>query len=143
MALTNEGRDFIAGVIINEDPNTAAAPDLFINANAAIGVGDTATAFVNTQTDLQGSVYGTNKDKKAMDAGYPSILANVITFRSTFATSEANYAWQEWAVFNFPAETAPSAPAGEYMINRKVESLGTKTSEETWEITVELTVTAA
>jgi hypothetical protein len=143
MGLTLEGRDFITGAIVNLDPNTAATPTFFIEANSAIGVGSSSTAFVNTQTDLQATTYGTNKIKKAMDSGYPSIVGNVLTFRSTFGLSDANFAWEEWGVFNFTAETVPSAPAGQYMLNRKAESLGTKTSAQTWELTVELTITAA
>lgn len=143
MGLTLQGRDFITGAIVNKDPNTGGVPISFIEGNTAIGVGDTGTAFSNAQTDLQGAVYGTNKDKKIMDGGFPSIAGNVLTFQATFGLAEANYTWNEWGVFNFVAESAPSAPSGQYMLNRKAESLGTKTNVQTWEISVELTVTAA
>ena len=123
--LTNAGRDLIAADIIGE------AVTEFNNANAHIGVGDSTTAFAVAQTDLQAA---TNKLRKAMDATYPTRSGNVLTFRSTFATSEANFAWQEWAVFN--------AAAAGTMLNRKVESLGTKFSTQSWQITVTNTVTA-
>jgi hypothetical protein len=67
-----------------------------------------------------------------MDATYPTRATNVLTFRSTFTTSDANFAWAEWAVFN--------ASSSGTMLNRKVEALGTKTSAQTWQITVTLTV---
>lgn len=124
MALTNAGRNFIASAIINDGP-----PTFFSNANAYIGVGDSNTAYAATQTDLQAA---TNKLRKAMDATYPQRTDNVLTFRSTFATGDANFSWNEWGVFN--ASSAGS------MLNRKVESLGTKTNVQTWEITVQLTV---
>jgi hypothetical protein len=58
-----------------------------------------------------------------------------MTFRSTFATSEANWAWQEWGVFNaFSSGT---------MMSRKVESLGTKTSAQSWQLTVTITLAVA
>lgn len=109
----------------------------FSNARAAIGVGDSTTAAAATQTDLQAS---TNKTRVAMDAGYPSHTdattsgAATITFRSTFDTSTANWAWQEWGVFN-----SSSAATGR-MLNRKVESLGTKPNTQTWQFTVTITI---
>lgn len=125
MALTNAYRDYLAGL-------TTGTGTAFNNANAYIGVGDSTTAFAATQTDLQAA---TNKLRKAMDATYPTVAANVITFRSTFATGDANFAWNEWGVFN--------AASGGTMLNRKVESLGTKTSAQTWQFTVQITLAVA
>ncbi len=127
MALTTAGRNFIANAIINN-----GSPTFFTNANAYIGVGDSNTAFSAAHTDLQAA---TNKLRKAMESTYPTIATNVLTFRSLFGTSEANFAWEEWAVFN--------ASSSGTMLNRKVESLGTKTSSASWQLTVDLTVTAA
>lgn len=123
MGMTNAFRDFIAAGVIGETVTE------FDNANAHIGVGDSSTAFAATQTDLQAS---TNKLRKGMDAGYPQRSGNVLTFRATFGTSEANFAWQEWGVFN--------ASSGGTMMNRKVESLGTKTSAQSWQFTVQNTI---
>ncbi len=122
MALTNAGRDFIAQAIIGTGT-------FFTNANARIGVGDSSAAFSAAQTDLQAS---TNKFRKAMDATFPTRSANVLTFKSTFASSEANFAWNEWGVFN--------AASGSTMLNRVVEYNGTKLSGQTWVFQVTLTV---
>ena len=97
-----------------------------------LAVGDSTTAFAATQTDLQAS---TNKLRKAMDASYPTRSSGTLTFRSTFNTSEANFAWNEWGVFD--------AAASGTMYGRKVESLGTKTSAQTWQLTATITVAAA
>ena len=126
MAITDAGRNHLVQAGIG------AGVTAFNNANSYIGVGDSTTAFAAGQTDLQAS---TNKTRKAMDATYPSGGSNVITFRSTFGTSDANYAWNEWGVFN--------ASSGGTMLNRKVESLGTKTNTQTWQFTVTLTFTTA
>lgn len=126
MAITDAGRNHLVQAGIG------AGVTAFNNANAYIGVGDSSTAFAAGQTDLQAA---TNKLRKAMDATYPSGAANVITFRSTFGTSDANFAWNEWGTFN--------ASSGSTMLNRKVESLGTKTNTQTWQFTVTLTVTTA
>lgn len=126
MAVTDAGRNFMVASTV------AAASTPFNNANSYIGVGDSTTAYAAGQTDLQAA---TNKLRKAMDATYPQTATNVVTFRSTFATTDANYAWQEWGVFN--------ASSAGTMLNRKVESLGTKTSAQTWQFTVTLTFTTA
>lgn len=126
MALTNAYRDYLASL------SAGAGGTAFNNANSYIGVGDSATAFAATQTDLQAA---SNKLRKAMDATYPQVAANVLTFRSTFATGDANFAWQEWGVFN--------AAAAGTMMNRKVESLGTKTSSQSWQLTVTITLNVA
>ncbi len=108
---------------------TTGTMTAYSNANSYLGVGDSTTAFASTQTDL---VAATNKLRKAMDATYPQLSTNVITFRSTFATGDANWAWQEWGVFN--ASTAGT------MMCRKVESLGTKTAAQTWQLTATITL---
>ena len=127
MALTNAGRDFLAAAAMNDGP-----PTFFDNSNAYIGVGDDNTAFAATQTDLQAS---SNKLRVGMESSYPSRATNVLTLRSVFSTAQANWHWQEWGCFN--------ASSGSVMLNRKVEDLGTKTSAQSWQITVELTFTAA
>jgi hypothetical protein len=116
----------------------AGALQYFNNANAHIGVGGGAgatTAAADTQTDLQGA----SKTRKAMDSTYPQHTdttgtagSKSIVFRSTFATGDANYTWDEWGVFN--------AAAASRMLNRKVEALGTKTSAATWVLTITLSL---
>ena len=124
MPATTVGRNALAGLMIGEG-------NVFNNANARIGVGDGTSSFGAGQTDLQGS----NTFRKVMMASFPNRNEgdNILRFRSSFSTSEANFAWQEWGVFN--------AASGGTMFNRRVVSLGTKTSAQTWEFTVDLTIT--
>jgi hypothetical protein len=125
------------GLIGNITGTAGQALTRFDNANAAIGVGDSTTAAAATQTDLQAA---TNKVRQAMDATYPQHTdattagAASIVFRATFGTGAATWAWQEWGVFN-----SPTAATGR-MLNRKVESLGTKTSSASWQLTVTLSL---
>lgn len=126
MPLTDSGRNLMIDGIVG------TAVTAFDNTNAKIGVGDSSTAFASSQTDLQAS---TNKLRKAMDATFPSRSTNVLTFTSTFTTSDANFAWNEWATFN--------AASSGTMLSRKVESLGTKPSTQAWQFTVTLTITTA
>lgn len=124
MPLTNAGRDHMVADLIGE---TVVE---FNAANAHIGVGDGGGAFAATQTNLQGLA----TLRRPLDAGFPTRAGNVITFRSTFGTAEANFAWNEWGVFN--------AAAGGTMLNRLPEVLGTKTATQTWQFTATLTVQA-
>lgn len=108
----------------------------FNNANATIGVGDSVTAATDTQTDLQA---GANKLRKALDASYPQHTDSVsvagsksVVFRATFAAADANFAWNEWGIFN-------ASVAGR-MLNRKQEALGTKPASATWVLTLTLSL---
>ena len=125
MGMTNAYRDYLSAAT-----HTGAAT-AFNNANSFISVGDSATAFVATQTDLQAA---TNKLRKLMDATYPLLATNVLTFRSLYATTDANFVWAEWGVFN-------NSTTGTMMC-RKVDPLGTKTSAQSWQLTATITVNA-
>ena len=124
MPLTDDGRDIIAQMIIDN-----GAPVLYDNAGAHLGVGDSATAFTKADTNL---IAATNKFYQPMEATYPTLATNVITFRSLFATGDANYVWAEWGVFN---AVTPGT-----MLCRLVDALGTKTSAQSWQLTVDITV---
>jgi len=131
------GRTSILGnLLLNEGINalwTLAAggsETAYNNANAELVVGDSSSAEAATQTDLQAA---TNKLFKAMDTGYPTYgTAQKITFRSSFAGGDANYAWNEFSVRN--GNTANKN------LNRKVSAQGTKTSGQTWQLTLEITL---
>jgi len=124
-------------LIGNGTATAGQALTYFSNAQAALGAGDSSTAAAATQTDLQSA---SNKPRVAMNATYPQHTDGVVSgsasivFQSTFGTGTGNFAWQEWAVFN-----SATAATGR-MLNRKVESLGTKTSAATWQFTVTLTL---
>jgi len=124
MPLVDLARDLIADALLGGSSYTK-----FNSANAHLGVGDSSAAFASTQTDLQAA---TNKLRKPMDATYPQRSSNVITWRATFGTTEANFAWNERGVFN--------ALSGGQMLSRKVVSLGTKTSAASWQLTCTDTV---
>ncbi len=103
---------------------------VFDNTNAYLGVGDSTTVEDATQIDL---VALTNVLRKVMNTGYPTYgTSQTITFQSDFLDTEANFAWEEFGVFN--ASTAGT------MLNRKVSSQGTKVSGQTWQLTLEITL---
>lgn len=124
MVMTNAGGVLAAQALIGE------AITAFDAANAYLGVGDSNTAAAVGQTDLQAS---SNKARQGMDSSYPTRSGRVLTWRATFATGAANFAWEEWGVFN--------ASSSGTMLARVVESLGTKTSAQAWQLEVQLTFT--
>lgn len=92
-----------------------------------VGAGNSATAFAASQTDLQGT--GTRK------SATNSRTSNTVTYTAVFGTSDANYAWNELGLFD-------AATSGT-MLCRKVVSLPTKTSSESWTINLEVVFAAA
>ena len=130
---TNVSCDFIAAAI------SGNASPLFDNANAAIGVGDDSTAFGVSQTQLQAEANGSNALRKGMDSGFPVVdpdsngSNNTIRFSSTFGTSEGNFRWEEWGVFNDVTSGAGT------MLNRKVDYIGEKTNSAIWVFECDIT----
>ena len=121
--LLNEGINLIWTLICG---GTGTA---FNSTNSYIGVGDSTTAASATDTGL----LGTNKLYRAMDSGYPIYGSNQqATWRATFGSADANFAWNEITVANGNSDTAVN-------LNRKVQSMGTKISGAVW--TAQLTVT--
>ena len=119
--LLNTGIDEIWNLV------TGVSSDYFNISNSQIGVGDSSTAASPTQTDLQAA---TNKTYKGMESGYPTSTTQQVTFKSSFGSSEANYAWNEWVV---------RQSSSSICLNRKAESLGTK-SAGTWTLEVDITL---
>jgi len=115
-------RDYVASLTLggSETP--------FNNANTYIGVGNSAAAFVDTQTDLQGA----SKSYQPMRPGFPKIDENEMEFESRFDETTGNHAWLEVGIFN-------AATAG-LMMGRFLQSLGTKTSDEIWDLNVKISI---
>jgi hypothetical protein len=136
--LVHGGVSTIWQCLIGAGTGTAGQANTFFNtANAAIGVGDSTTAATAVQTDLQAA---TNKLRKVVDTGYPEHTPGTgstnktIRFRATFDTTQANWSWQEAAVFN-----SPTLGTGR-MLNRKVQDMGTKTNASSFQITFDISI---
>lgn len=134
MPLLQTGRNCISALLISTGVGTGTARP-YNSTGAYFVVGNSTATHATNQTWLQGA----SSTMKSMDATYPSRATNVITFRATFSTGEANFAWNEWAIWNSTSTTDANAN----MLNRKVEdpSLGTKTSAQSWQITADITIT--
>jgi hypothetical protein len=122
--LLNVGIAEMLDLIIGE---VSGADHIFDNTGAQIGVGDSSTAANASQTDLLGDP---NKTYKGMEATFPSRASQTVSFKSSFGSGDANYAWNEWVI-----KQSTSAKC----LNRKVDSMGTK-SGGTWTLEVSITL---
>jgi hypothetical protein len=128
--------EFSGNLMLNEGINelwtlvAGGSATAYNNTNARCGVGDSTTAEAATQTDLQAA---TNKLYKAQNSGFPTFgTSQQIVFKCDYTGSEANFAWNEFTVDN--GSTAAKN------LNRKVSSQGTKTSGQTWTLTLTITL---
>lgn len=136
--LLNGGASLLWEALIGNGSTSTGNAKHYFNTKAAIGVSTSLTAASSFQKALQGSA----KTIKALSAGFPthttgstsSTCAKVV-FKSTFTLTDANFAWNEWGVFN--RITTGSA---QRMLNRKVGNLLTKTSAATASLTVTLSL---
>ncbi len=108
----------------------------FAHADAIVGVGSTSTAATVADTAL-GADNTSGAYYQQADSSYPTQSNGVITCQATFASGNANYAWNEWCLATgsggITAGTHLSAVATSVvMLNHKVASLGTKASGASW-----------
>jgi hypothetical protein len=122
--LLNEGITELLNLLIG---NAATA---FNHENTYIGIGDGTTAASAAQTGL----VGPNKTYKPMDAIYPQVSGQTVTFRATYGPNDGNHSWREFTVANGNSDGAKN-------LNRKVESaLRTKVSPDTWIVQLQVTI---
>ena len=120
----NEGLQELIDIICG-----LGTPTKWDNSNARLGVGNSNTAADPSQMGLQGAT----KTFKAMDATYPQRSNQTAEWRATFGSDEGNHAWEEFTVVNSADDTGKN-------LNRKVESKGTKSSGESWSLSLKITL---
>lgn len=128
--------EFEGNIMLNTGINamwtlvTGTGATKFDAGNAILGVGDSSTGELATQTGL----IGTNKLGKGMDGSFPTYGTNqYATWEATFGSSDANFAWNEFCVFNGAVNVGVA-------LNRKVSAQGTKVSGQVWQLTIQITL---
>lgn len=132
--LTTAGLDRITKLLLNTGSPTALG-----NTTCRLGVGDSSTAAAIGQTDLQASSGSTHRWFQVMDATFPTQANGLMTFKATFATGDGNFAWAEWCVDIGTATVTSGNTVNACMLNRAVQSLGTKVSGS-WALTATITL---
>ena len=102
---------------------------------AYLFVGTHSSTESYSQSKLFATVGTGSCARYSMDSGYPTVSSNVITWRSTFTSLTANFAWKEYSLRNKNVQTTGIA------LNRLQSSKGTKVSGETWTLQLQITVT--
>jgi len=116
------------GIAVEAALLTGGAGTPYSNANAHLGVGDSAAAESATQTGLQ----GTNTAFAPMDTGFPTITGQTIRWQAIFDGNTANFAWNEFTITNAADDTGDN-------LNRKVSAQGTKTAGQIWTLYIDIT----
>lgn len=140
--LTRLGRKRIMDRLVGTASNQALD-----NTHLRIGTGNSATAAVDTDTDLGAAAGSANRQFQMADSAATvgtGASSGQITVVSTFGTGVGNYAWQEWGLDGGTAAgTTVTADTNTTpgLVNHKITSLGTKTSAASWVFTITITVT--
>ena len=131
MGLLREGRNLLAQMLTKTHSTNA----YYDSTGAVLFVGSgTASCHDPTYTALQGAPVAST-----MEAGYPSLATNIIQYRGTYTTAQANFEWWEWSIGN------STASCGLDNLNRAWSSagLGTKVNTQSWQMTASVSLTTA
>ena len=131
--LTTAGLNRLTSLLIG------AGGQALTNTATRLGVGNSNTAAAVGQTDLQAAAGAGNRQFKVMDATFPQQSNGVVTAKATYPTGEANFVWNEWCLDIGSPTVADGTTVNAVMLNRRVESLGTKASGS-WALTVTVTI---
>jgi hypothetical protein len=132
--LTTAGLTRICSLILGAGGQAATAT------SARIGVGDGSTAATVGDVDLSAASGSTHRWFQVMDSSYPSASGAVMTFKSTFATGDGNFAWNEWTIDIGTPTVSSGNTVSATMLNRKVAANGTKASGSSWVATATVTL---
>jgi hypothetical protein len=125
-----------------EDLLIGAGGQAYTNTYARIGTGNGAGTAAAGDTDLSASAGSSNRWFQGMDATFPSRSAQTLTFKSTFASADGNYAWNEWGIDAGGAgASTSSATVGTPLLNHKTSAaLGTKAAGSSWAFTATIVI---
>lgn len=132
--LTTAGLGRITSLIIGGGGQAATATA------ARVGVGNSSTAASAGQTDLQASSGAGNRQFNTMEATYPQASAGVLTFKASYASGEALFAWAEWGIDIGTPTVSAGTTVNALLLNRKVADNGTKATGSVWAFTVTITL---
>jgi hypothetical protein len=111
------------------------------NTAARIGVGDGAGSAAVGDTDLSAAAGSTHRWFQAMDATFPTQSNGLMTFKSTFASADGNFAWNEFGIdIGTPTVTSGNTVNATLLNHKTSIAQGTKASGQTWAATATITL---
>lgn len=133
--LTTSGLTRVISLLIGGGGQAAS------NTAARIGVGNGAGTAAVGDGDLSAAVGSTNRWFQTMDATYPQAAAAVATFKSTFASADGNFAWNEWGIDIGSPTVSSGSTVNAVLLNHKTSAgAGTKSSGTTRVATATITL---
>lgn len=119
---------------------TAGGGVALTNTTLRIGAGNGAGTAAVGDTDLSAAAGSSNRWFQIMDATFPSVSAAVLTAKSTFASADGNFAWNEFGMDISAATVASGATVGTTLFNHKTSiAQGTKVAGQVWAATATVT----
>lgn len=111
------------------------------NTASRIGTGNGAGSAAVGDTDLGAAAGSANRWFQIMDATFPTTSAGVITFKSTFASADGNYAWNEFGIdIGTPTVTSANTVNATLLNHKTSIAQGTKASGQSWAATATITL---
>lgn len=131
-----------AGIQRLEDLLIGAGGQAYVNTYARIGVGNGSGTAAAGDTDLSAAAGSANRWFQSMAATFPSRAAQTLSFKSSYASADGNFVWNEWGIDQGGAGASTSGnTVGAPLLNHKTSAaLGTKASGATWDFTATLVV---
>jgi len=119
--------------IIAEVQSVDSATQLTLTANYTGAGGAAAAASVMPGVAAgDAGLTGTNVAYAAMQAGYPQVAAQTVTWRSVFDGNTANFHWREGTVANGGSNAATN-------LNRRIQEQGVKALGQIWTLDLQIT----
>lgn len=111
------------------------------NTATRIGAGNGGGTAAVGDTDLSASAGSANRWFQVMDATFPQQSNGVLTYKSTFASADGNFAWNEFGIdIGTPTVTSGNT-VNAVLFNHKTSiAQGTKASGQTWAATATITI---
>lgn len=133
--LTTAGLTRIMSLIIGAGGQAAT------NTAARIGVGNGGGTAAIGDNDLSASTGSSNRWFQVMDASYPQASGAVATFKSTFASADGNFTWNEWGIdIGTPTVTSGTTVNATLLNHKTSAGAGTKTAGTTRVATATITL---
>jgi hypothetical protein len=119
---------------------TGAGGVAITNTTARTGVGDGAGSAAVGDTDLSAAAGSTHRWFQIMDATFPQTAAGVLTLKSTFASADGNFAWNEFGIDIATATVTSGNTVNTTLFNHKTSiAQGTKVAGQVWAATATIT----
>jgi hypothetical protein len=109
--------------------------------NGTVSAGGGSVPAAVGDTDLAAAAGSANRWFQIMDATFPQQSNGVLTYKSTFASADGNFAWNEFGVDIGTPTVSSANTVNAVLFNHKTSiAQGTKASGQSWAATATITI---